>query len=90
MLTRFIWKPETTVKKAARRVLPVWPSNLPGGMAGKVWKWSGSRTSFTACHSGSHIGCHIGSMSQEQESSSPRSPSLAARCTSATAASMSP
>ena len=54
------------------------------------WCWAaGSRrcgsaaascTSFTAFHSGSHIGClPRSSMSREQESSRPRRPSLAAR-----------
>ena len=43
-----------------------------------------------ACHRGSQIGCHIGSMSHEQDTSIPFSPIFAARCVSATAASMSP
>ena len=79
ILTRFIWKPETTVKKAARRVSPVCLSSTPGGRAGKVWKCSGRLTSFTAFQSGSQTGCHIGSMSQEHDSSMPRRPSFATR-----------
>ena len=79
MLTRFIWNAETTVKKAARRVRPVCFSSTEGGRAGKVWKCSGRLTSLTAFHSGSHDGCHMGSMSHEQESSMPRRPSLATR-----------
>src|SRR2546422_5179212 len=69
MLMRFIWKLETAVKNAARRVRPFCWSSLPGGKDGKVWKWSGRPTSFTAFQSGSQQGCHMGSMSQEQESS---------------------
>ena len=61
-----------------------------GGIAGKVWKCSGRFTSLTAFQSGSHTGCHIGSMSHEHDSSRPRRPSLATRWTSFTAASMSP
>ena len=67
------------MKKAARRVSPVCVSSLPGGSAGNVWKCSGRFTSFTAFQSGSQTGCHIGSMSHEQESSMPRRPSLATR-----------
>jgi 3-hydroxyisobutyrate dehydrogenase-like beta-hydroxyacid dehydrogenase len=52
---------------------------VSGGTVGKVWKCSGSCTSLTAFHSGSHIGCHIGSMSHEQLSSRPRMPILATR-----------
>src|SRR6266852_6487731 len=58
-------------------VSPVAFSRTPGGMVGKVWKWSGSETSLTACQSGSHTGCHIGSMSHEQDSSRPRRPIFA-------------
>ena len=90
MLTRFIWKADTPVNIAARRVSPVAFSRTPGGIEGNVWKCSGRFTSFTACHSGSQTGCHIGSMSQEHDSSRPRSPIFAARWTSFTAASMSP
>ena len=90
ILTRFIWKADTPVNIAARRVSPVAFSRTLGGIDGKVWKWSGSLTSFTACQRGSQTGCHIGSMSQEQESSSPRSPILAVRWISFTAAAMSP
>jgi hypothetical protein len=79
MLTRFIWNADTTVKKAARRVSPFCFSSTEGGRAGKVWKCRGRLTSFTAFQSGSHVGCHIGSMSQEQDSSMPRRPSLATR-----------
>ena len=79
MFTRFIWKPETPVNIAARRVSPVCFSRTPGGIVGNVWKCSGRFTSFTACHSGSQIGCHIGSMSHEQESSMPRRPRRATR-----------
>ena len=57
-----------------------------GGTVGKVWKCSGRFTSFTACQSGSHTGCHIGSMSHEHESSMPLKPILDTRWTSATAA----
>ena len=59
-------------------------------MAGKVWKCRGRSTSCTACQSGSQQGCHIGSMSHEHESSTPRIPIFATRRISATAASMSP
>src|SRR4026208_922111 len=76
MLTRFIWNAETTVKNAARRVSPFCFSSTLGGRAGKVWKCSGRFTSLTAFHRGSQVGCHIGSMSQEHDSSLPRSPSL--------------
>ncbi len=65
-------------------------SRTLAGTLGNVWKCSGRPTSLTACHSGSHIGCHIGSMSHEHESSRPRRPSLATRWISFTAASMSP
>ena len=47
-------------------------------------------TLFTACQNGSHTGCHIGSMSHEHDNSTPRRPSFATRCSSATAAGMSP
>ena len=87
---RFIWKPDTLVNSAARLVSPVAFSRTLGGMVGKVWKCSGRFTSFTAFQSGSHAGCHMGSMSHEQESSRPRRPILATRWISSTAASMSP
>ena len=90
MFTRFIWKPDTTVKNTERPTRPPYFSIVPGGKVGKVWKCSGSCTSLTAFHSGSHIGCHIGSMSHEQESSRPLMPILATRWISFTAASMSP
>ncbi len=90
MLMRFIWKPDTLVNIAARLVSPVTFSLTLGGMVGKVWKCSGSPTSSTACQSGSHEGCHMGSMSHEQESSMPRSPIFATRWISATAAPISP
>ena len=53
-----------------------------GSVAGKVWKCSGSCVSLTASQSGSHIGCHIGVMCQEQDSSTPFMPNLATRRTS--------
>src|SRR5262245_50761508 len=59
MLTRFIWNPAVLVKNAARRVMPVCFSRTPGGSDGNVWKCSGRFTSLTACHNGSHIGCHM-------------------------------
>jgi hypothetical protein len=90
MLMRFIWKPETLVNMAARRVSPVALSRTLGGMVGNVWKCSGRPTSFTACQSGSHDGCHIGSMSHEHDSSRPRSPIFATRWISRTAAPTSP
>src|SRR5262249_33893567 len=77
-------------KNAARRVSPTWRSRTACGSDGNVWKWSGRLTSFTAFQSGSQQGCHIGSMSQEHESSTPRIPSFATRWVSRTAASMSP
>src|SRR5215471_8376265 len=67
MLMRFIWKPDTLVNMAERLVWPVAFSRTLGGMVGKVWKCSGRFTSFTACQSGSHEGCHMGSMSHEQD-----------------------
>jgi hypothetical protein len=73
-----------------RRTWPDAISRARGGVVGKVWKCSGNCTSLTACHSGSQHGCHIGSMSHEHDSSMPLKPFLATRCTSATAASMSP
>ncbi len=79
MLTRFIWKPAVLVKNAARRVMPVCFSRTPGGSDGNVWKCSGRVTSLTACQSGSHIGCHMGAMSHEHDSSRPRSPIRATR-----------
>ena len=91
MFTRFIWKPDTTVKNAGRRASfgAFW--RRLGSMAGKVWKCRGRSTSCTACQSGSQQGCHIGSMSHEHDSSTPRMPPIAAtRRISATAASMSP
>src|SRR2546426_5592188 len=65
MLMRFIWKLETAVKNAARRVRPFCWSSLPGGKDGKVWKWSGRPTSFTAFQSGSQQGCHMGSIDRK-------------------------
>ena len=55
-----------------------------------MWKCTGNCISLIAAHSGSHIGCHIGVMSQEQDSSTPFMPNLATRRTSAAAPSMSP
>jgi len=75
---------------SARWVRPLYCSRSAGDTDGKVWKCSGMPTSLTAAHSGSHCGCHIGSISHEHDSSMPLKPSLATRCTSATAASMSP
>ncbi len=79
MFTRFIWKPETTGEEHRAADPAGMLSMVSGGTFGKVWKCSGSCTSFTAFHSGSHIGCHIGSMSHEQESSRPLMPILATR-----------
>ena len=90
MFTRFIWKADTTVKKAARRVSPFCFSSTSGERAGKVWKCRGSPTSLTVCHNGSQMGCHMGSMSHEQDSSKPRTPEPATRLISFTAASISP
>jgi hypothetical protein len=47
------------------------PRNPRGEVVGKVWKCNGNCTFSTAFHSGSQTGCHIGSMSHEQESSRP-------------------
>src|SRR5205807_7611102 len=77
MLMRFIWKPATLVNCALRRRSPVRLSRTLAGIAGKVWKCNGSCTSLTAFHNGSQTGCHIGSMSHEQDSSRPLRPSLA-------------
>src|SRR4029079_9210589 len=90
MFNRFIWNPDSKVQHTQRTTRPPYFSIVPGGTVGKVWKCSGSCTSLTAFHSGSHIGCHIGSMSHEQESSSPLMPILATRWISFTASSMSP
>src|SRR5439155_11454485 len=74
IFTRFSWKLETTLKNAARRTRPFCCSITFGGSDGKVWKWIGRFTSFTACQSGSQTGCHMGSMSHEHDSSMPRRP----------------
>ncbi len=71
MFTRFIWKPETTVKNTERPTRPGYFSIVPGGTLGRCGNAAAAARSFTAFHSGSHIGCHIGSMSHEQESSRP-------------------
>src|SRR5437870_744050 len=76
---KFIWKPATPVNLAVRRkAAGAFSRTLRGGV-GKVWKWSGNCTSLTAFHKGSQHGCHIGSMSHEQDSSRPLRPSLATR-----------
>ena len=85
-----IWNEDTPVNIAARRTWPETPSRARGDVVGKVWKCNGSCTSSTAFHNGSQTGCHIGSMSHEQDSSSPLMPILATRWISATALSMSP
>ena len=85
-----IWNADTPVNIAARRTCPEVISRARGGVVGKVWKCSGSCTSSTAFHSGSQHGCHIGSMSHEQDSSSPFRPILAQRWISCTAQSTSP
>src|SRR5919198_1375922 len=67
MLTRFIWNADTPWNSAARLASGVGAfSRTLAGTLGNVWKCSGRFTSLTAFHSGSHIGCHIGSMSHEQ------------------------
>jgi NADH-quinone oxidoreductase subunit L len=78
-LDPIIWNPATVVNCAWRRMFGGRLARTRGGIEGKVWKCSGNCTSLTAFHSGSHIGCHIGSMSQEHDSSRPRRPILATR-----------
>src|SRR5205085_20727 len=89
MWMRPIWNAETPVNIAARCT---WRASVRerGAVVGKVWKCNGRSTSATACHRGSQTGCHIGSMSQEQDSSRPRSPILDTRRTSFTASSILP
>ena len=74
-----IWNADTPVNMAARRTWPEVISRAIGAVVGKVWKCMGICTSDTAFHIGSHDGCHIGSMSQEHDSSTPFRPSFAQR-----------
>src|SRR4030095_13318594 len=90
MFPSVIWNRHRLLYISARKVSPVYCSRSFGETDGKVWKCRGRPTSSMACHNGSQVGCHIGSMSHEHDSSMPLKPSLATRWTSATAASMSP
>src|SRR4026208_1197329 len=90
MLASVSWNRQRPLYMSARWVGPGDCSGSCGDTDGKVWKCNGMPTSLMAAHSGSHCGCHMGSMSQEHDSSMPLKPILATRCTSATAAAMAP
>src|SRR5436309_120068 len=90
MFASVIWNRHRPLYISARWVRPVYFSRSAGDTEGNVWKCRGIPTSLIAAHSGSHCGCHIGSMSHEHESSMPLKPSLATRWTTATAPPMSP
>src|SRR5207249_8349699 len=85
MFASVIWNRHRPLYISARCVSPLYCSRSFGDTDGNVWKCNGIPTSLIACHSGSHCGCHIGSISHEHDSSMPLKPSLATRWTSATA-----